>query len=1266
MTDQDQREWMGRRVGPYELLESLGQGGMGSIYRARHIVTGHLVALKMVRLPNEHHLQGIRREIFSLSRMSHPGIVHIEAHGLESGTPWYAMELLEGITLQSWSKGMGQDTVKGLAVETGHTRTYPAIDLNRIRETRSVTGVPGNTTGYQQNLYGPPDRDGLSGHETEAVPQRQYCLGSEHFGEILTVIHRLCNPLSYLHGEGLVHRDLKPNNILVRPDGSPVIIDFGLITMFGGDVSRESLVVEPWALGTPAYMAPEQLNNQLVDARTDIFALGCILYELLTGVHPFQAATRDEQIRRHLYEQPLPPSKYYPGLPIELERLIMHMLEKQPRQRTGFVEDVAVQLKKLGAGNGVFAAAPRARHYLYRADLAGRTEEQVHIRDNLVKVQCGQGRMLFILGESGIGKTRLAIQAGREAAEHDYLVLTGEAIEGSYAALGLFRKPLQSLADRCRTRGEAETRRIFGRCGAVLMDFEPAIRDLPGLEHYPEPAPLEREAAQLRIVTDLVEVFRNTAAQQPVMLILDDLQWADQLSLEFLHFVQKNLNLTGGHCLIVGLCRKEEVPPFLAEILASCPDRILSLDRLGPEHLTSIISDMLATATPPEELCRYLTSVAEGNPFFVAEYLRLAMSMGIFSRNSLGQWLLPHDQSSSALAQFEKLGLPGSLRALLEKRIQGLPIAVRQTAELCALIGKMAPVQLIWSVSGQNEEQILASLDDLLKHQIFEWDSPSTIRFTHDKLREIMVKHIPVRQKRDMHGRIVTGIEAISASAQSPEQYYPDLGFHNEMAGNNDKAVHYYVRAAQNALHHFSYEETIVHCERVGALSDSSEAKLLMAHALIGLARFEDADRIALDLMASENVTESEKTATLLVQAELRERHGQFEDSNVLVRQILAREPTGLPRIQALIIGSRNYIRLGEIEAAEPYLIEALTLAQVEGREKEQASILNNLGIVARGKGQLEHALELYDQSLAIRRKCQDRLGEAHLLVNISAIDYDRFRFQDSLEGQKKALVIYRELGHRYGVADCLSNIGAVLQIMGRNQEALQVQEESLAIVQEIGNQYGIADSLRRMATVQLKLGLFREARLALERTLEIARHINHPQLELETRHLLGRTYYAEGKSETALEIFNEVIDQGARIKHTLIQARALIDRAELLFIRARTILDLDVKLALTFLDQYPEDRIYALGLLARFEADQARTEAARAKLDQADRLAQKIGNPVTLLKFREDEAWVYARLGLAHEFERTVAEAEGLARQLEDTPALKRLKQLREYRMSP
>jgi hypothetical protein len=260
---------------------------------------------------------------------------------------------------------------------------------------------------------------------------------------ILTVIRRLCGPVGYLHGEGLVHRDLKPANVLVRADGLPVVVDFGLTAHSGAGQGREALEETGILSGTVAYMAPEQIRTELVDARADLYSMGCILYELLAGRPPFRDASPRGVLEKHLLAQPQPPSQFVEGLPEGLDELVLRLLEKEPRARLGHASDLAAALERLGAEGGALSG-PLPRAYLYRPGFAGREAVLGTLEGYLDRLDEPRGGLVLIGGESGVGKTRLALELGRKATGAGVRVLTGECSAAFEAGPG--RDPFEEAA----------------------------------------------------------------------------------------------------------------------------------------------------------------------------------------------------------------------------------------------------------------------------------------------------------------------------------------------------------------------------------------------------------------------------------------------------------------------------------------------------------------------------------------------------------------------------------------------------------------------------------------------------------------------------------------------------------------------------------------------------------------------------------------------------------------------------------------------------
>ncbi|QSQ18991.1 AAA family ATPase [Pyxidicoccus parkwayensis] len=753
---------------------------MGVVYRAEHARTGAAVALKTVRSPSEALLASIRREMRALERLRHPGITRIVDTGIFEGLPWYAMELLEGETLRGAIQRLWLHSTRG-ATQAG---------------TAPEKTVPLET-------------------ESGASPARlaRHGLSAEALTGVLSVLRTLCTPLAFLHGEGLVHRDLKPDNVFIRKDGRPVLVDLGIVASFGGARSREELSAESRLMGSWAYTAPEQLRSELVDARADLYAFGCMLYECLTGRPPFTGSTGAALRYQHLSEPAVAPSLLNEGIPEELDRLVLRLLEKRPEHRLGYAEDVAQALGTLSIPAMEFRSAPSSRTYLYRPGLAGRAEVLDELDGTLGQAPHGGREHLVLLrGESGVGKTRVAMEAARRAAQQGLTVCTGQcaavSTEGEAgmpaAPLHPFRPLLRMIADRCREGGGALAERMLGPHGRLLALFEPSLAELPGVAEQPEPPALPSEAARRRVLDVLAQTLLAFAQVHPLLLVLDDLQWADELSLDVLKaLAAKEFHERG--LVILGTYRVEEPRPELTQLAHSPGVRDIALGRLDEASIGAMVSGMLALSAPPADLVGFLRNRSNGNPFFIAEYLRAAIGEGLLFRDSTGTWRL-RERAEGASPLASSVPLPLTVAEIIERRLSALGQAGYGLVERASVLGREFDGEVLAATAGLSDAAMSEALEALRVRQIIEETASGRLRFVHDKLREIAYGRIASEQRRALHRSAGLALEPRS---QGLPDAYPDLGHHFSQAGIHSKASQYLGQAADRARAAYANGEAI-------------------------------------------------------------------------------------------------------------------------------------------------------------------------------------------------------------------------------------------------------------------------------------------------------------------------------------------------------------------------------------------------------------------------------------------------------------------------
>ncbi len=770
---------------------------MGDVFLAQHHVTGSLVALKRAREMDSAHISSLRREIYALSRLRHPGIVRLIEHGTSDGVPWCGLEVIDGQTM------------------------FALLEPPDVGPTRPAALTP--TTATMVALeHTSPEGDGLvllagKRDRTPFPPPAPVA------AKCLLALKKVCEALSFLHGEGVVHCDLKPANIVLRPDGFPVIIDFGLMVHASGPHGRERLD-ESWAaIGTFEYMAPERIRRELVDARADLYALGCMLYEVLTGRPPF-IGEHGLILRQHVTQKPVLPSKLVPSVPKEMDEIVMRLLEKDPRDRIGYADSVAAALEAAlaempvpssGSASKKAYSGSQPRAYLYRPTFAGHAGA-------LRQIVTEAHGLVLVGAESGAGKTRFALEVGRALAAEMRIVM-GECLPIGTEGTAVFGAPLHPLAtflravvDECRSQGPGMTEMLLGRRGRVLADYEPSLLDLEEVSELPTPARLSPEAAQQRLYADLAETMFAFAQLQRFVLIVDDLQWADEVTLGFLRSIRPQ-TLADQGILLIGTYRTDEAGEALRSLAASADVRRVELPRLSQEAVGSIARDMLALSAAPTPLVEWLTQNSSGNPFFVAEYLRSTVEGGLLVRDVFGHWSAGPALGS---ADLRKLPVPGSVRDLLEMRLNGLSADARLWVLAAAVIGREIDLNLLERVARPTEgaapdsnvapstgKNRFVAIEELLARQIFE-EVPRGYRFVHDKLREAAYDRIPSEQRKALHLSTARAIEEVFTAPRTIPSTYAALAHHYGCAEMEDKTFRYLELAAENALRAGAYVQS--------------------------------------------------------------------------------------------------------------------------------------------------------------------------------------------------------------------------------------------------------------------------------------------------------------------------------------------------------------------------------------------------------------------------------------------------------------------------
>jgi serine/threonine protein kinase/tetratricopeptide (TPR) repeat protein len=773
-------------IGPYRTLDTVGAGGMGIVYRARHAESDNVVALKTVRVPAGKWLESIRREIQALTRIRHPGVVRILDHGVDRGIPWYAMDILEGESLRRYGQRIWSPYWRPSA-PPGPTE---ALSITEVLSSSGESATP------------PPEPPLV--RRPRASERLQVAAGQ--LSAILRIFERLCLTLAYLHGEGFVNCDLKPENIFLV-DGAPIVIDFGLTAHYPSSSSREAMETQRAMTGTLPYMSPEQVRGEFPDARSDLYSVGCMLYELLVGHAPFQGNPQ-AIARQHLKALPQPVSELVEGVPEKLEWLIHKLLQKDLTDRYGFADEVAAELRRLLGEYQNQSPRASARPYLYRARFCGREQELKAVLGRCGRAESGSGTLMAIGGESGVGKTRFAMEVTRRLPLGNKLrVVTSEVApvsparrgSGALEPLHAVRPLLRAVADRCQEGGVEITERLLGDRAAVLAEFEPLLGDVPSRGGMATPESLSPENARQRLLKYLRETLLALSIEQPLLWIIDDVGWADDLSLTFLNSLSAGF-LSEAPLLVLCTHRTEEIGEALSTLLARA--ETITLSRLPDRDVGTMVSDMLAVRSGPDDFRALVVRESAGLPYLVSECLRSALLGGLLHRVAEAWEVRPRPnqgwQGDTAL----------SFDGLTQRLAQLTPFAER-LSRAGAVLGRALDPAILKGVADASDDAMASGTDELLRAHIFEQTPDGGVRFAHDRVRELAYAAMPEPERERLHLSAAKALRSVWESEGGARAPLAVIGHHFTIGGEPRDAARYLRLGADHARARFANQEAI-------------------------------------------------------------------------------------------------------------------------------------------------------------------------------------------------------------------------------------------------------------------------------------------------------------------------------------------------------------------------------------------------------------------------------------------------------------------------
>ncbi len=664
-------------------------------------------------------------------------------------------------------------------------------------------------------------------------------------------------------------------------------------------------------------------------------------------------------------------------------------------------------------------------------------------------------------------------------------------------------------------------------------------------------------AERTNVQNKILETLISSAAQHGLLLILEDIHWADASTILAIPFLARNLLENK-----IALCityREDAVESNIPELRKILDDlasdrksvKNIILEPIDDESLKLIVSNALDGGTPPDELLTNLRTESDGNPFFIKEAISTLTSDGTLIKDG-DVWVLTHGPKSS---------LPHSVFDIVSRRLDGLSLDCLRFVEYGAVLGRRFQKSMLCTAFSLDATKVEETINTLVNLNIFIEPSDEELMFQHSKTQEVIYSELSNRWRKTLHYHAGEVIE--SAYKGNYDKVIYSLAYHYSNARDTDKGIAYSILAGNKAIDNLAPRESIKFYENAAELMELSgriDSQTYEIKETLGELHELDGNYIAAlfnyDWLLKQPLNMPVPVRVTMKKGRVHQSQGNYDEAiSIFEEGIKLATESGNAFWKAKINGylGKIYLRKGiydrALELQSDYLRESMVLSAPQelgqaymnvggvyyhlkdysqaisnwlkaGEFFEKAKynqgiafINDNLGGVYLMMGKLEESLKYYEKAEEMMNKIGDVKGLSMVLNNIGALYDDLGEYQTSLKLYERSLQIKKRIGDNVGVANVFNNIGSAYFNMGHFEEALKNYHENLAIMQKIGDIWGIAQALNNIAEAEIEMGMHAESLEHCVKSLELAQKHSFKEIQTTVYRLMG-SLSAENKDD--------------------------------------------------------------------------------------------------------------------------------------------------------